>query len=148
MKREAKLVLGLIAAFTVLQLIELKTCSRWGPPESRHEPELNVQRIVIKPDSLPRPYSTSSTENNPILIAQPAGAKLKVPAGFEVKVFAEGDFPNPRWMIEGPNGDLFLSDNRANSITLLRDTNHDGAIDNRTERFVFAAGLNQPFGMA
>ena len=25
-----------------------------------------------------------------------------------VKVFAEGDFTEPRWIIEGPNGDLFL----------------------------------------
>ncbi|HKX26642.1 MAG TPA: sorbosone dehydrogenase family protein [Blastocatellia bacterium] len=148
MKREAKLVLGLILAFTVLQLIELKACSRWGLPESRNAPEVNVQRIIIKPESLPQPYSTSSANNEPTLIAQPAGARLKVPAGFEVKVFAEGDFPNPRWMIEGPNGDLFVSDNRANNITLLRDANQDHLIDNRTERFVFASGLNQPFGMA
>ncbi|MBO0723833.1 MAG: sorbosone dehydrogenase family protein, partial [Blastocatellia bacterium] len=43
---------------------------------------------------------------------------------------------------------LFLSDNKANSITLLRDSNKDGVIDNKTERFEFATGLNQPFGMA
>ena len=53
-------------------------------------------------------------------------------------------------IIEGPNGDLFLADShrQANSIFLLRDANKDGKIDNATERFTFATGLNRPFGMA
>ncbi|NBO63684.1 MAG: sorbosone dehydrogenase family protein, partial [Acidobacteria bacterium] len=86
--------------------------------------------------------------NSPRNAPPPPGAALAVPPGFEVKVFAEGDFQNPRWLIEGPNGDLFLSDSRANKIFLLRDLNRDGQIDNSTERFEFATGLNQPFGMA
>src|SRR5207253_480220 len=61
---------------------------------------------------------------------------------------AEGNFQVPRWIIEGPNGDLFLADSRANQIVLLRDQNKDGVIDNASERFVFAQGFNQPFGMA
>lgn len=105
-------------------------------------------RILIRPDSLPKPFETKAVANGPRTAPPPPGAALEVPPGFEVKVFAEGDFQNPRWMIEGPNGDLFLSDSRANKIYLLRDLNKDGRIDNSTERFEFATGLNQPFGMA
>ena len=105
-------------------------------------------RIVITPSSLPRPFETKAVANGPRSAPAPAGAALAVPAGFEIKVFAEGDFQNPRWMIEGANGDLFLADSRANNVVLLRDANKDGRIDNATERFVFATGLNQPFGLA
>ena len=105
-------------------------------------------RIVITPSSLPKPFETKAVANGPRSAPAPAGAALAVPAGFEVKVFAEGDFQNPRWMIEGANGDLFLADSRANNVVLLRDANKDGRIDNATERFVFATGLNQPFGLA
>ena len=54
----------------------------------------------------------------------------------------------PRWVKEGPNGDLFLADWQANTIYLLRDSNKDGKIDNATERFVFTKAVNRPFGMA
>ena len=106
------------------------------------------QRIVYKPDGLPKPFATESVRNPPKVVAQPNGAKLEVPAGFNVEVFSEGDYRNPRWVKEGPNGDLFLADSQANTIFLLRDANKDGKIDNASERFTFATGLNRPFGMA
>ena len=106
------------------------------------------QRIVYKPDGLPKPFATESVRNPPKVVAQPNGAKLEVPAGFNVEVFSEGDYRNPRWVKEGPNGDLFLADSQANTIFLLRDANKDGKIDNASERFTFVTGLNRPFGMA
>jgi glucose/arabinose dehydrogenase len=133
-------------AVTVSFIINLAACAQSTGKGAA--PQIDSKRIVITPESLPKPFETKSALNNPTVAPAPAGAALSLPAGFEVKVFAEGDFQNPRWIIEGSNGDLFLSDNRANSITLLRDTNKDGVIDNKTERFVFATGLNQPFGMA
>jgi glucose/arabinose dehydrogenase len=48
-------------------------------------------------------------------------------------------------MALAPNGDVFVAESRANQIRVLRDTNGDGAAD---ARFVFAANLSQPFGMA
>jgi glucose/arabinose dehydrogenase len=107
-------------------------------------------RIVIRPDGLPEPFKTPSVQNQPRVIPQPEGAKLELPQGFEISVFSEGDYRNPRWIIEGPNGDLFLTDSaqQVNSIFLLRDSNKDGKIDNATERFTFVTGLNRPFGMA
>lgn len=106
------------------------------------------ERIVIKPESLPKPFATESVDNYPKVVDPPAGATLLVPVGFTVDVFADGELVMPRWIIEGPNGDLFLSDARANKVFLLRDVNKDGRIDNASERFTFLAGLNLPFGMA
>jgi glucose/arabinose dehydrogenase len=104
------------------------------------------ERIIIKPESLPQP--SQSATNFPRVTPAPVGAKLQLPPGFQISVFAEGDFANPRWMIEGPNGDLFLSDARKNVVFLLRDANKDGRIDNASERFTFVEGLKRPFGMA
>jgi hypothetical protein len=104
-------------------------------------------RIVITAESLPKPFETKAVANGPRTAPASAGAALAVPAGFEVKVFAEGDFQNPRWMIEGPNGDLFLADSRANTIILLRD--HEPVMAGSTtppSASPSRAGLNQPFG--
>ncbi len=107
-----------------------------------------AERIVIRPDSLPKPDATSSAKNPPKVVDPSPGASLYLPSGFAVDVFAEGDFVYPRWIIEGPNGDLFLTDSKANKVFLLRDANKDGWIDNASERFTFLEGLNRPFGMA
>jgi glucose/arabinose dehydrogenase len=116
-------------------------------------------RIVINPDGMPKPFETKSVQNQPRVVPQPDGAKLQLPQGFDLNVFSEGDYKYPRWLLEGPNGDLFLADSdpQVNAIYLLRDANKDGKIDNATERFTFAADplvegaprkLNRPFGMA
>jgi glucose/arabinose dehydrogenase len=148
MRREINLALYLAITAAILPVLPISACAQASQSAGGTAQKVDSKRIVIKPESLPKPYATSSADNNPKVTPAPAGAGLSVPAGFEVKVFAEGSFNNPRWIVEGPNGDLFLSDNRANSITLLRDANKDGAIDSTNERFEFATGLNQPFGMA
>lgn len=99
----------------------------------------------ITPASLPKPYATESARRNSRITAMPADAKLNVPKGFKINVFAEGDFKNPRWMTLAPNGDVFVADSQANSIIILRDANKDGIAE---ERFTFADNLAQPFGMA
>lgn len=99
----------------------------------------------IKPEELPPPFETKSAFRNSRIIMQPEDATLKVPKGFKVNIFAEGNFRTPRWMVLAPNGDVFLSDARANAIYILRDANKDGVAE---ERFTFAENLSQPFGMA
>src|SRR5262245_65970584 len=86
--------------------------------ESKQSPSPN--RIVIKSDGLPEPFKTTSVQNQPTVVPQPEGAKLELPQGFDLSVFSEGDYRNPRWITEGPNGDLFLTDSadQANSIFL------------------------------
>ncbi|MGI8555836.1 MAG: PQQ-dependent sugar dehydrogenase [Pyrinomonadaceae bacterium] len=104
-----------------------------------------TEKYNIKPSDLPPPYATESANHSSRVIPQPANAALKVPPGFKVNIFAEGDFRNPRWLTLAPNGDVFVSDAGANKIIILRDTNGDGVAD---QRFTFAENLSQPFGIA
>lgn len=94
---------------------------------------------------LARPFHTESARRSSKVIPQPENAKLTVPKGFKVNVFAEGGFTYPRWMALAPNGDVFVADSRANSVIVLRDTNNDGKAD---QRWVWSTKLAQPFGMA
>lgn len=105
------------------------------------------ERVIIKPESLPKPFATAAARNSPT-VAPVQGNPLLLPDGFTAEVYAEDNFQLPRWVIQAPNGDVFVSDARGNNIHLLRDLDKDGRIDNAKERFVFATGLNQPFGMA
>jgi glucose/arabinose dehydrogenase len=100
---------------------------------------------TVDPKSLPAPFHTESARRPSRVVAQPADAKLFVPKGFKVNVFAEGGFTYPRWMALAPNGDVFVADSRANAIVVLRDKNMDGIAE---ERFVWSNQLSQPFGMA
>jgi len=101
--------------------------------------------ISIDPKTLPPPNATPSAFRSSRQIAQPSSAKLSVPKGFKVNVYAEGGFTYPRWMALAPNGDVFVADSRANTIVVLRDKNKDGVAE---ERFVWSNKLAQPFGMA
>ncbi len=100
----------------------------------------------------------------------PAGAHPTVPDGFRVSAYASG-LDHPRWLYVLPNGDVLVAEastvprrersitqtvqvwlqrntgsvqNSANRITLLRGVRPDGTAE---QRFDFATGLNQPFGM-
>jgi glucose/arabinose dehydrogenase len=109
---------------------------------------INVEKPAatsVDPARLPAPFHTQSARRQSRVVPQPADAKLYVPRGFKVNVFAEGEFRYPRWMALAPNGDVFLADSRANSVIVLRDKNKDGVAE---ERFVFSDKLSQPFGMA
>src|SRR5688572_13261345 len=74
-------------------------------------------------------------------VPRPDGMLPKVPDGFTVSVYAE--LPTPRMMVYAPNGDLFVSSPADNSITVLRDTNNDGRIE-ESEKTVYAQGAPPP----
>ncbi|MCB1025424.1 MAG: sorbosone dehydrogenase family protein, partial [Acidobacteria bacterium] len=97
------------------------------------------------PENLPKPFETQSARMSSRVTSQPENAVLKLPEGFDIDVFAEGDFTYPRWMALAPNGDVFVADSRANKIIVLRDADKDGKAETR---FVFSDKLSQPFGMA
>ena len=59
---------------------------------------------------LDAPYATPSAQNRPEVITQPDGAVLSVPAGFNVEVWAEGEFKRPRYMMLGPSNEVIMSD--------------------------------------
>ena len=43
------------------------------------------------------------------MVDKPSGAKLSLPDGFSVNIWAEG-FDVPRYMLQGNNGEILLSD--------------------------------------
>lgn len=118
---------------------------------------------------LPPPNATKSAIKFSNVIGWPEGKTPQAPAGFVVTEYAR-DLESPRCVYVAPNGDVFIaeanterkgvkqavknvvtgqnkserSEESANQITLLRDTNKDGKPEVRE---VFLAGLNQPFGM-
>lgn len=102
----------------------------------------------------------------------PADAKPVAAPGLAVTRFADG-LQHPRWLYVLPNGDVLVAETdappkpegnqgvrawfmklfmkkagsgqpSANRITLLRDANGDGVVDERT---VFLQNVNSPFGM-
>lgn len=99
-------------------------------------------RITIS--DLPPDYATPSSDNSPKVVTPPKGAKLRVPEGFEVALFASG-FANPRYLLTAPNGDIFVTESSANRIRVLRDADGDGRPEINEK---FATGLKQPFGLA
>jgi glucose/arabinose dehydrogenase len=98
----------------------------------------------IGPNDLPAPSATRSAFNGPRVVERPAGAMLRVPAGFVVQAFA-GGLRGPRIVQVAPNGDIFVAESAAGRIRILRAA--DGASSpQQTE--TFADGLDQPFGIA
>lgn len=72
----------------------------------------------------------------------PAGQMPAVPAGFKVEPFATG-LKAPRQVRRAPNGDLFVMEQAAGQITILRG-NKDGKPETTS---VYATGLTINFGI-
>jgi glucose/arabinose dehydrogenase len=94
--------------------------------------------------NLPAPFDTPSSAKFPRFVEKPAGAELKLPAGFKVDVFAK-DLQGARAMRIAPNGDVFLAQTLANKVTVLRPSKDGSRPESVT---TFAQGLNLPLGMA
>ena len=75
---------------------------------------------------------------------RPVDARLRVPLGFEVKLFASG-LDQPRLMRVAPNGDVFVAESRAGRIRVLRPS-ENGENVSRSE--IYASGLSLPFGIS
>jgi glucose/arabinose dehydrogenase len=90
------------------------------------------------PPKLPPPFHTPSANNRPNVIARPDGAQLSLPPGFAIEEYASG-FERPRYMVQGPSGELLLSDSVNNgSVWLLKGKDKKKLI----------SGLDRPYGMA
>ncbi|TGE12847.1 PQQ-dependent sugar dehydrogenase [Hymenobacter elongatus] len=107
---------------------------------------ISAPNVTVRLSDLPAPDPTASAVNWPqVLMEQPAGARFQVPQGFAINLFAK--VPNARALAVAPNGDIFVAQSGMNQISVLRDTNNDGAVD---ETFVWDVGgmLFVPYGMA
>jgi glucose/arabinose dehydrogenase len=100
-----------------------------------------VRKLTVA--DLPPPGDTPSKTAPSSIAPRPAGAELKTLPGFVVRPFFKVD--GPRLMRTAPNGDVFLAETNAGKITVLRTK--DGA-DAPAAVETFAAGLDQPFGIA
>lgn len=93
--------------------------------------------------NLPVPFATPSSANRSKVVSKPPGAKLSVPAGFQVAVFATG-LQAPRTMRVAPNGDIFVAETGAGRVKVIRAL-ADGS--KAATVATFAQGLEKPFGM-
>ena len=142
-----KTILFLLVSTTLF----VSCSSKKSVPESSKEKWRNsgssIVETAIGPLELVPPYSSKSVTKNSKVIAWPSDKLPKAPEGFEVKRFAE-NLEHPRWTYVAPNNDIFVAEsntkNSANRITLLRDTDMDGEVD---EQHVFKEQLNQNLGM-
>src|SRR5438445_1251904 len=94
---------------------------------------------------LPAPFATPSVDNGPHVVGRPEGADLKLPAGFQVDIYAEG-FEQPRFMAIGPGGELLVSDSVKNgSVYVIADGVKNFKPEGRKK---LIEGLERPYGWA
>lgn len=96
------------------------------------------------PQKLPAPFATPSVNNGPRVIRQPDGAQLKLPAGFDIEVYADG-FSVPRFMLQGSSGILLADSDHAGSVYVLQDKDGDHRVESR---YKLLDGLDRPYGLA
>ena len=120
-------------------------CAQSSPKPSTQTSAASLRHYDIKLSDLPAPEVLTGPRNQSRTIPRPEGAELTLPPGFQIAVYAEGDLQQPRGLLQAPNGDVLVTEPRANRISILRDSNNDGRVD---ERFVFGTGLTRPFGLA
>ena len=146
---ESARMLLILAAFSLMTVFFSSACQNAAMETLTFDiPTKTVEKPAqyeVKLANLPPPYATQSVSRNSHIIAPPKDAAFSAPKGFQVNLFAEGDFKTPRWLAPAPNGDVFLTDSGADKVIILRDKDKDGRAD---ERFTFAQNLNRPFGMA
>ncbi|MCU1262680.1 MAG: Cytochrome c, class [Bryobacterales bacterium] len=106
--------------------------------------------------TLPPPFATPSADNHPDVVPRPAGASLKVPAGFHVEEWASG-FQMPRYLLRAPNGDILLAESgehaRAAAVGGANPADSGGKIyiypnGRAAVRKTLISGLDRPYGMA
>ncbi len=97
------------------------------------------QMATNNPPKLPPPFHTPSANNRPNVVERPDGAKLALPAGFQIEEYATG-FERPRFMLGGPSGELLLTDSTNQGTVYL--------IGKDKSKKKLIANLDRPFGMA
>jgi glucose/arabinose dehydrogenase len=109
--------------------------------------ELEPSPTRLTVDDLPEPYASESARQSPDVVDPPANARLRVPRGFVVQLFADG-IENARWLAQAPDGRVLVSQAREDRITVLEDADGDGVAELQATFADDSNGLDIPFGMA
>ncbi|MAZ26041.1 MAG: L-sorbosone dehydrogenase [Cytophagaceae bacterium] len=140
----------IIPAITALTLMGCKSETHVSNEEKEEiaQDSTTTVETAIGPLELVAPFSSESVRKNSKVVDWPQDMTPKAPEGFTVTRFADG-LEHPRWTYVAPNNDIFVSEANTgngskNQITLLRDTDNDGTVD---EQHVYMTGLHQNFGM-
>ena len=88
--------------------------------------------------------SAALTAEAPLITDAQVADWIRLPAGFEMRIFARGLF-GPRFMTIGPDRELYVSIPRVGWVVRLSDNDGDGKAD-RVSRVV--EGLDRPHGLA
>src|SRR5258706_8666895 len=96
--------------------------------------------IFAQDFKLPAPFATPSARNQSRVIERPAGAELKVPAGFVVEEYMAG-FERPRKMILGPSKKLLIADSAVGTRGVVW-------VAQGKDKRKLIEGLDRPFGLA
>lgn len=160
-----------LSLHALLYIIPVFVCVCCEPRKAETPPPTTVDTIQTarkQTFTLPEPYATESVKKFSNVVGWGENITPAAPQGFTVTRFADG-LKNPRWIYVAPNGDIFVSEantetkvpekvgnvvsgknksqnlgKSANRITLFKDTDNNGTID---QRHVYLSELNQPFGM-
>lgn len=100
-----------------------------------------VRRLITAQDL---PPIGKSKPNESKVVPTPAGAAVKVPAGFTAVKIVSG-LAQPRAVRLAPNGDLFVSNSKSNEVRVVRLSPGTGLVSSNE---VFASDLNKPYGIA
>ena len=145
----ALIVVGVAqAADTLICLpIALKRAAPVPPPTARPTASASPTATALpSPTISPSATATQGTEEPVVPVVPPpdsASARLQVPEGFAVRVYARG-LQEPRLMTTGPDGALYVASRRGGSIVRLADADNDGLADANQ---VVARGLNGPHNL-
>jgi glucose/arabinose dehydrogenase len=151
MKRMAVIVVtgmaigaGLLASRAVPEDVKSQNVVTGQAAFSSYQTEKPGLFRKITVGDLPAPFASESVRNESMIVPRPANALPIAPPGFKVQLYADG-FEEARLLRTAPNGDVFLTDTRAEAIKVLHGMGSDGKAQSVT---VFASGLHMPFGVA
>jgi glucose/arabinose dehydrogenase len=139
----------LLLMLAALGVPTLTACGQISAAQAPIPTAVPISTRVVVPTQQPSP-TTEPTAASPEATSAPtqpaappvvppedaASARLQVPAGFAVRIYAQLD--NPRLMTVGPDGHLYVAERGARAVVRLPDRDGDGLADARE---VVAEGL-------
>ncbi len=117
------------------------------PPEIPHTVSTVTDEALTPSNPAPTPEISKPVQTELISFLPPAdeaAERLTVPAGFAIRIFADGLPGTPRFLTVGSDNQIYVSLYRDGKIARLPDLNQDGLADGVE---IVATGLHNPHGI-